>query len=140
MAPPASRRLGLAHQALALRSRYPDEPPPALHRGELRWRVRLRPMPLSTLYTVQIVVGPSRHPRVSVLDPPLQDRGAGLPHVYDTGDLCLYYDEFDPARDLIAYTVLPWTCEWLYYYELWLTTGEWFGGGIDHSPAPPDGV
>jgi hypothetical protein len=29
----------------------------------------------------------------------------------------------------IADTVLPWTTEWLYHYEIWLITGEWTGGG-----------
>lgn len=33
--------------------------------------------------------------------------------------------------DGIANTIIPWTIEWLYYYELWLATGEWLGGG-DH--------
>jgi hypothetical protein len=30
---------------------------------------------------------------------------------------------------LLAYTVVPWISEWLLYYELWLFTGEWTGGG-----------
>jgi hypothetical protein len=29
----------------------------------------------------------------------------------------------------LANTVLPWTTEWLYYYEIWLVPGEWTGGG-----------
>jgi hypothetical protein len=32
---------------------------------------------------------------------------------------------------LIANTLVPWTSEWLAYYEAWLTTGgEWLGGGV----------
>lgn len=31
----------------------------------------------------------------------------------------------------IANTILPWTSLWLYYYEIWLGTGKWEGGG-DH--------
>ena len=30
---------------------------------------------------------------------------------------------------LIADTIVPWTCEWLIHYEIWLATGEWHGGG-----------
>ena len=30
---------------------------------------------------------------------------------------------------LISNTIIPWTIEWLYFYELWLATGEWLGGG-----------
>jgi hypothetical protein len=30
---------------------------------------------------------------------------------------------------LLAITVVPWISEWLIYYELWLVTGRWLGGG-----------
>ena len=26
-------------------------------------------------------------------------------------------------------TLIPWTSLWLYYYEIWIETGEWVGGG-----------
>ena len=29
----------------------------------------------------------------------------------------------------IADTIVPWTAEWLVHYEIWLVTGEWYGGG-----------
>jgi hypothetical protein len=35
---------------------------------------------------------------------------------------------------LLAYTVVPWTSEWLVFYELWLITGEWLGGGTHPAP------
>jgi hypothetical protein len=31
----------------------------------------------------------------------------------------------------IADTIIPWTSEWLFFYELWLASGEWHGGGHD---------
>jgi hypothetical protein len=30
----------------------------------------------------------------------------------------------------IALTIIPWLLEWLVYYEAWLVTGEWLGGGV----------
>ena len=30
---------------------------------------------------------------------------------------------------LIAETIVPWASEWLFYYEIWKGTGEWYGGG-----------
>ena len=34
----------------------------------------------------------------------------------------------------IADTIIPWTSEWLFFYELWLATGgEWLGEG-EHPP------
>lgn len=35
---------------------------------------------------------------------------------------------------LIANTIIPWASGWLFFYEFWLATGQWFGGGIPHSP------
>lgn len=26
-------------------------------------------------------------------------------------------------------TIIPWICDWLYYYELWLDDSIWRGGG-----------
>jgi hypothetical protein len=29
----------------------------------------------------------------------------------------------------LADTVVPWTSEWLFFYEVWHATGLWLGGG-----------
>lgn len=29
----------------------------------------------------------------------------------------------------ISDTIVPGTAEWLVHYEIWLVTGEWYGGG-----------
>jgi len=29
----------------------------------------------------------------------------------------------------LSLTIIPWTIEWLYFYKIWLATGEWCGGG-----------
>ena len=39
---------------------------------------------------------------------------------------------------LLAKTTVPWASRWLYYYELWLVTGKWLGGGIAHSTNDKD--
>lgn len=39
-----------------------------------------------------------------------------------------YAFEFSRYK-LLANTVIPWIVEWLFYYEIRLTTGEWLGGG-----------
>ncbi len=78
---------------------------------------------------------------ITVEDPVigLDPRGTGElpPHIYpnisrpEFPQLCL----FDPATDqwdgdkLIAETILPWTARWLFFFEGWMATGEWFGGG-----------
>lgn len=66
---------------------------------------------------------------------------AGIPHMYPAADRwpahpCLYYpDDGDWAADRpLATTIVPWLLEWLLHYEVWLTTGEWRGGGVEHGP------
>ena len=58
--------------------------------------------------------------------------GEKVPHMYSDGSLCLYYPEYAEWKytDSWAETLIPWASLWLYYYELWLMTGEWLGGGI----------
>jgi hypothetical protein len=33
------------------------------------------------------------------------------------------------GREPVDNTILPWISEWLFFYELWLFTGDWLGGG-----------
>jgi hypothetical protein len=100
------------------------------------WIVALQPTPLSVTYRVRIEYVLGDRPHVTVIDPQLErPRGEPLPHVFPHDELCLYFREFDGRTDLIAKTIVPWASEWLYFYEVWLTTGEWHGGGV-HPPRP----
>lgn len=55
-----------------------------------------------------------------------------IPHLYPNGSLCLYYPDYNEwhANDSWADSIIPWTSLWLYFFELWIATGEWLGGGI----------
>lgn len=55
-----------------------------------------------------------------------------LPHTYPGDKLCLHLPGQWSPHMYIAHTTVPWTSEWLFYYELWLVTGQWNGGG--HEP------
>lgn len=80
-------------------------------------------------------------PRVQVLSPRLEmhpdyDEGP-VPHVYGNRSdrslpfICLfdpYEAEWSPS-DLLSETTIPWTSRYLYFYEGWLATGVWRGGG-----------
>lgn len=122
-----------------LRSRFPAAQPPVLDGGRLLWTVQLQPTPLSVAYTVRLEYRPGERPVVKVVDPPMQHvDDERLPHVFDGDELCLFYDEFDESKDLIAVVLIPWVAEWLYHYESWLLTdGEWHGGGFHPEEAPP---
>ena len=80
-------------------------------------------------------------PLVQVIRPKLEfhnDYQLGpIPHVYWTREewdlpyLCLFSPELREwsADDLIADTTIFWADEWLYFYEGWLVTKKWRGGG-----------
>ncbi len=95
--------------------------------------VSLKPTEYSKLYTIKLTVKKGKK-CVSVY--PVQPRigtqlnGKAVPHMYSNGSLCLFYRNEWDFSDSWAKTLIPWTCLWLYYYELWVVTGEWLGGGI----------
>lgn len=136
MAIPSGRQLSVAHQALRLRLRFPNERYPVVKSGRLVWRLNLQPTPLSVVYQVEVRYRHRDTPRVRVLSPKLESRpGETLPHVYPGNELCLYYRrEFVGSRDFIADTIVPWTSEWLYFYEYWMSTGVWLGSEAPHFP------
>ena len=120
-----------------------------LHRTrcDVRWRGQLRPF--CQTYTVQVTyhLEPDRRivdgslPQVTVINPLLHRRKETpcepIPHHYpnraypELPFLCLYDPDTREWRPgcAIAWTIVPWTIEWLACYEGWLATGEWMGGG-----------
>jgi hypothetical protein len=110
-----------------------------LRPGGLTWRCDLQPTPLSRVYSVRIEYLQGTTPRVFVDSPNLEElaQGRHLPHVYREPEihLCL----FMPAREqwhgglLISRTIVQWTMLWLYFFEEWLASGDWKGGG-EHPP------
>jgi hypothetical protein len=101
------------------------------------WEVSFQPTPLSKQYRIKLTYKVNDIPKVYVIEPeklelfPEKDK---LPHVYSTAKqkLCLYFPkahEWKPGM-MVAKTIVPWASEWLQYYELWLATGNWLGGGV----------
>jgi len=111
----------------------------------LRWRGRVTPADFTESYIVEVEYRSDTRfvprPRVFVRDPLLRLRnGCGCPHRHGDQEPCLYFHlgtEWTP-RMLLADTIVPWTSRWLYFYEIWLATGEWMGGGIAHDAAKAD--
>lgn len=110
--------------------------------GKLVWEFSARPTPLSREYEVRIVYHHGDVPEVFVIRPDLTEvsEGRTLPHVYSQKPtrLCLYLPnsgEWSPAM-AIADSLVPWATLWLFYFEEWLSTGKWSGGG--QHPKDPD--
>lgn len=130
-----TRTLNFAIQAAKIKALFPDSSPTSNH-NRLVWNHTITPSPLSASYDVKLVYVRDDWPKVYVVNPKLElyPGEVALPHVYSTEEqwLCLYYR---PGREWkadmhLADTIIPWTCEWLLHYELWLATGNWHGGGI----------
>ena len=130
MSLPVNRPLSLAIQQACIRERFPQ-----FHysRAQSTWTGKLRPTAKSREYLVEITYTLYSIPQVFILRPKLHPNA---PHIYKkSGALCLYYPEDGSwnNRKLLGNTIFLWTAEWLYYYELWLATGEWFGPEVPHT-------
>jgi hypothetical protein len=71
---------------------------------------------------------------VWVVAPELHKRAE---HRFTDNSLCLYWgrrNDWTPDMALRD-TIIPWTAEWLFYYELWLETGRWLGSSSHDAPA-----
>jgi len=104
--------------------------------GRLTWEFTAQPSPLSRIYLVRMIYSRGSYPKVFVVDPDLTElaQGKELPHVYQQKppQLCLYFPrtrEWSPEMWLHK-TLVPWAFLWLFFFEVWLATGEWKGGGI----------
>lgn len=129
------RRLTAAQQALSLRNNRDFPGTTFLHRDKLTWRGRIRPTPLSRAYDVRLDYEVSGGPEIVVEGPNLRvlANGRRLPHVYAQHPprLCLFLPgvgEWRPHLPLDQ-TVLPWSALWFFYFEEWLDSDEWKGGG-----------
>lgn len=145
---PKNNHVSIAIQSANIKKTYPDSTVTTFHDQELTWTHTIMPSPLGGRYEIKLVykINGSRNrlgsskttsaPKIYVLNPKLELAigETKLPHCYDQKKqhLCLYYPdgkEWNKSMLLVT-TIIPWTYEWLYHYEIWLGTGEWTGGGI----------
>lgn len=102
----------------------------SLKRNEIVWKGTFRPFALSKEYAVRIEFEIGRRPKVRILAPSLAtDPNRKVPHTFIDGSLCLHLNEEWSSRFFIADVIMPWLVEWLFFYETWLVTGKWYGGG-----------
>lgn len=95
----------------------------------LTWTGELTPASMARTYLIELKYKPFIFPEVRILS-----TGLTIPciksdiHMFNDGRLCLHFDDWNPKMSL-AKSVIPWTCEWLLFYEFWLVTHKWCGGG-----------
>ena len=102
------------------------------------WTNKFKPSNLSREYSISIEYNGRKPPNVWLdIDSIEKTINDDVPHIYEYDKknkrlkLCLYkpgYNEWNKTKS-IAKTIVPWAIEWLFYFEIWLNTGEWYGGG-----------
>jgi hypothetical protein len=104
--------------------------------GRLIWRFVTSPTALSKRYRLRLEYRQYSSPAVFVEEPDLIDLADGrrLPHVYEQSPprLCLYLPSNGEwtSSMRIDQTIVPWAILWLFYFEEWLASNEWKGGGV----------
>ncbi len=117
-----------AVQAYRMSQLFPDF---KYSRRKGSWTGHLQPSLSSPRYRVQITYLSRGMPIVRVLQPQIWEKA---PHTYGDGSLCLYYSDGSWSNSkMIAETIVPWTAEWLLFYEYWQATGKWLGPEAPHS-------
>jgi hypothetical protein len=130
------RPLTLAQQFINLRSN-----PVCRGDGELRgtrftWCYSTSPSPLSRDYRIRIELKQGGRPEIFVHAPDLHALAEGrrIPHLYQQNPpkLCLYLPKRYEWQSWMRLdqTVVPWASLWLFYFEEWLASDVWKGGGI----------
>lgn len=126
------RNISLGLQIADMARRFPGF---RFQRPAMSWYGHLQPAEDAARYRVAVTYRPPKCPKVWVRDPKPH---ADAPHRYSDRSLCLYdprVGEWHPGL-FLSETLVPWTAEWLLYYEAWLVDPErrWFGPEASHGP------
>ena len=134
------RPLSAAQQFVNLRGNPICRGDGVLRTGRFTWRYSATPSPIGRDYDIRIEFKQDSSPEIFVDAPDLHALAGGqrIPHLYRQKPpmLCLYLPnrcEWQPWMRLDQ-TLVPWATLWLFYFEEWLASGDWKGGGIH-----PDG-
>ena len=130
------KRISLSEQKLILRARYPNSKC-FIKKNTLVWTGDIRPSALSRYYHVKIIYRDCwLRPNVILYGDVPGITRTDFPHHFKldqerkTVELCLHLPyEFNGKTQIIADLIIPWTQDGLFFYEIWLATGNWCGGG-----------
>lgn len=107
-----------------------------LTRHGFNYEFSAKPSPLSRNYSIRITMKRNKWPNVYVASPNLLElaNDRKIPHLYSQKKqkLCLFLPKVREWHfgKILSRTVVPWIYLWLFYFEEWLFSDEWKGGGI----------
>jgi hypothetical protein len=119
-------------QIWAMKQHYPQFKSKKRDRYDIEFIGTLKVKPELPTYTVSVKYRGSKTPIVKVISPVLTENA---PHTYPSEkNLCLYHpNNFNWQREkLISKEIMDWTAAWIYFYEVWLQTGVWYGPEAAH--------
>ncbi len=115
-----------------MKSRYPQFKAKKRGQYDIEFIGELTVKPVFLVYTVSITYRGDLRPLVKVISPNLVE---DPPHFYkESQSLCLYHPKnYNWAKEkLIAKDIVSWTAAWIYFYEVWLQKGVWYGPEAEH--------
>ena len=103
-----------------------------LSRNRLLCRGVIAPAEGCDSYYIKVDYVQGGTPRVYITKPAIKP--SNKYHMYNDGQLCLYDHRESPwsERMTIHDTIIPWTAEWIVFYEIWKITGQWLGEAAQH--------
>ena len=127
--------LTAAQQFVNLRGNPVSRGEGELRAGRFTYRYSATPSPLGRDYDIKIEFRQAGRPKIFVDGPDLHvlARDRRIPHLYQQKPprLCLYLPRTYEWQSWMRLdqTVVPWTTLWLFYFEEWLASDDWKGGG-----------
>lgn len=100
--------------------------------GNLIAKGEITPTDYSATYNFTIKYSPYKTPKVFINNPIIEYNNDI--HLYKDGSVCLYYpgDMIWNSTLHLHNTIIPWTAEWLIFYELYQITGKWEHPYVPH--------
>lgn len=134
MAPllPKNKFYSPLHQIEFMKRSFPQFKARKIQGDQVEFTGSLNVNPRFPTYLVSILYRGHLKPLVKVLSPKLVPKP---PHYYkESESLCLYHpDNYNwQAGRILAREIVPWTAAWIYFYEVWLITGVWYGPEAEH--------
>jgi hypothetical protein len=131
-----NKKITLPKQLLAIKSLKTTQSVNFINHGIVAL-FEIQPTYSSDKYTVKMIYESlEKRPRFYLLNH-LPKEKTVIPHTYGLKridgklypQLCLNLIEDWNGAMKICDTLYPWLVEWLYFYEVWLITNKWLGGG-----------
>ncbi len=104
-----------------------------VYKNKLQYTDIFQPTPLSRNFKIIIEYELGAQPKIYVQNYILRELADSqkIPHIYDGDLLCTFHppsNEWNKFKYLSI--IIPWISNWLYFFEEWLFSKEWKGGGI----------